>query len=295
MIVVITVPFVPVFADANRTKERAKSAVQTFSKTLRQARLVVPHGEIIVVLEQKIPNEAAADGIRSLGLSEKCQLCVCDEFETVGRWYRGIRQAFDSDSTCPAVMVIPGDIENIDDPPKFEKGLRSMIANTTRATLTVGDYTSSDPFKEHFDTNLTHPLLENTFPQSWQTIKKVGIQKVRSEYFCIGSEVFRTFLQDGERWLPFDITMLLMLSVVNNSHLELRKVELGEISDTPTRNMDAAIQQIVRYAFQLWFSGHSAISETELEPRKSAHNKLLKGYGEVLNEAIENLLKFVKE
>ena len=86
-----------------------------------------------------------------------------------------------------------------------------------------------------------------------------------------------------------------MLSVVNNSHLELKRIDLGEISDTPTRNVDAAMQQIVRFAFQLWFSGHGAVTETDLEPRKKAQNKLLEKYGNLLPAAIANLLHFVKE
>ena len=189
--VVITVPYVPVFSDARRTKERGESAVKTFSNTLQEARLIVPDGEIIVVLEQKIPNQTATGGIRSLALSEKCQLHPCDEFETVGRWYRGIRKAFDGNSSCSAALVLPGDIEQIGDRQKFEKGLRNMVANTHKTTLTVGDYTSTDPFKEQFDSCLTHPLLECTFPQCWPAIKTIGVNKVRSEYFCIGSEVFR--------------------------------------------------------------------------------------------------------
>ncbi len=293
--VVITVPYVPVFSDAKRTKERGESAIKTFSNTLQQARLNVPDAEIIVVLEQKIENQTATNGIKSLALSEKCQLHPCDEFETVGRWYRGIRKAFDRNSSCSAALVLPGDIEKIGDRQKFAKGLRSMVANTHKTTLTVGDYTSTDQFKEQFDSCLTHPLLESTFPQSWSAIKMAGVNKVRSEYFCIGSEVFGTFLQEGWRWLPFDVTMLLMLSVVNNSHLELKRVDLGEISDTPTRNVDAAIQQIVRFAFQLWFNGHGSVTETDLEPRKRAQNKLLEEYGSLVPSAIVDLLHFVKE
>ena len=55
--VVITVPFVPVFPDVNRTQERGESAIRTFSNTLQQARLILPDGEIIVVLEKKIKNQ----------------------------------------------------------------------------------------------------------------------------------------------------------------------------------------------------------------------------------------------
>jgi len=292
--VVITVPFVPVFSDAILTQERGESAIRTFSNTLQQARLILPDGEIIVVLEQKIENQTAIDGIKELLLSEKCQLCLCDEFETVGRWYRGIRKAFDNDPGCSSVLLLPGDIEQIDQN-KFGQGLRSMIAETDMSTLTVGDYTSTDPFKEQFDSCLTHPLLEGTFPQSWPAIKKAGVQKVRSEYFCIGSDVFNTFLREGWRWLPFDVTMLLIHTVVSNSHLELKRVDLGEISDTPTRNVDAATQQIVRFAFQLWFNGHSTVTETDLEARKAAQNKLLAEYGSLVSRAMVDLLHLVKE
>lgn len=228
-------------------------------------------------------------------LSEKCQLCLCDEFETVGRWYRGIHQAFENNQGCCSVLLLHGDIEEIGDQHKFKQGLRSMIAETHKGALTVGDYTSTDPFKEQFDSCLTHLLLERTFPESWPVIKKAGVRKVRSEYFCIGSDVFNTFLRQGWRWLPFDVTMLLMHTVVSNSHLELKRVDLGEISDTLTRNVDAATQQIVRFAFQLWFNGHSKVTETDLEARKTAQNKLLTEYGSIISRAIVELLHFVKE
>lgn len=293
--VVITVPFVPIFADAKLTRERGESAIRTFSNTLQQARHILPDGEIIGVLEQKIENQTATDGIRQLLLSEKCQLCLCDEFETVGRWYRGIRKAFDNNPGCSSVLLLPGDIEKIGDQHKFEQGLRRMITETNMSTLTVGDYTSTDPFKEQFDSCLTHPLLERTFPQSWPAIEKAGVRKVRSEYFCIGSNVFKTFLHEGWRWLPFDITMLLMHTAVSNSHLKLRRVDLGEITDTPTRNVDAATQQIVRFAFQLWFNGQSTITEADLAARKAAQNKLLAEYASVTSRAIADLLHLVKE
>jgi hypothetical protein len=51
----------------------------------------------------------------------------------------------------------------------------------------------------------------------------------------------------------------------------------------------------VRFAFQLWFNGHSTVTETDLQARKAAQNKLLAEYGSVVSRAIVDLLHLVKE
>ena len=254
MNIVLTVPYVPVFDDKTRTKERGKLAISTFSRALDLALTIAPPSQVIVVLERKIKNYIATQGIRDLSSSRQCHLLLCDEFETVGRWYRGIRSAFDGN--CETTLMLPGDIEKIADEEKFRTALRDMAIKTKANCLTVGDYSSTDPFKEKFDPCLSHPLLEAMFPAAWPAIHQAGIKKVRSEYFCIGAKAFHAFQEQGWRWLPLDVTMLLMIAVVSESGCELKRVDLGQVSDSATREADTAAQQILRFGFQVWFNGH---------------------------------------
>lgn len=260
MSIVLTVPYVPVFDNDTRTRERGELAISTFSRALDLALTTVSPDQVIVVLEEKIKNHVATQGIRDLSSGRQCQLLLCDEVETVGRWYRGIRNAFKRN--YETVLMLPGDIEKIEDEEQFRTALHDMASKTKTNCLTVGDYTSTDPFKEKFDPCLSHPLLKAMFPIAWPAIQQAGINKVRSEYFCIGAKAFHAFQEQGWRWLPLDVTMLLMIAVVNESECELKRVDLGQVLDSATRKIDTAVQQILRFGFQMWFNGHRIAGKT---------------------------------
>jgi len=284
--VVITVPFVPVFDDAILTRKRGELAIKTFSRALDLAVSVVPNAKIIVVLEKKIENQVATQGIRDV--TKQYEILLCDEFETIGRWYRGIRRAFDEN--CEKTLVLPGDIEKVANEEKFRSGLRSMVSSTEINCLTVGDYTSTDPFKEKFDPCFSHLLLNKLFPAIWPKIEQVGIKKVRSEYFCIGYTAFQAFQKQGWRWLPLDATMLLMLAMVTESSCKLKRVDLGQVSDLPTRKASTAIQQILRFGVQVWFNGHSTAGET-VEAQTSL---LTDEWWPIIVKAMEDLLPLLE-
>lgn len=296
-VVVLTVPFVPTYDDVNRTRQRGKSAEETFTQALRVARVAAPGAKILVVLEKKIRNKYAMQGIKRVVKNRRyCTVVPCDEFETVGRWYRGLRIAF-SDEATDKVLVIPGDIEEVENPSVFAEPLKRMLAEGSPNLLSVGDYTSTDKFKEEFDPRFAHLLLEKAFPAEWQIIKAEGIRKVRSEYFCVGRKVFAAFLRQGWRWLPLDATFLLMLAAASPSEqgLDIRKIDLGLVTDTPTRNVESAIEQIVRFAFQTWFNCHEKVKQGNAKRRKQLQRKLLAEFSCITDKAIPDLLTFVQD
>lgn len=296
-VVLLTVPFVPTGKDDNQTQQRGLSAVETFTQALGVAQEAAPNSEILVVLEQKIKNERATEGIEGVLKNQPhCTVVSCDEFETVGRWYRGLRIAF-SDEATDKVLVIPGDIEKVENPSVFAEALKRMLAERSPSLLSVGDYTSTDKFKEEFDPRFAHPLLEMAFPAEWQIIKAEGIRKVRSEYFCVGREVFAAFLRQGWRWLPLDATFLLMLAAASPSEqgLGIRKIDLGLVTDTPTRNVESAVEQVVRFAFQTWFNSHVRDQDRDKDERKQLQRKLLAEFSCITNKAMAVLLTFVQD
>jgi hypothetical protein len=269
--VVITVPFSPRF--------------ESFVRVLDLVVSLMPEYRIIIVLEEKMDQDTKQ---QIQDVAKHHEILLCDEFETAGRWYRGIRRAFDGH--CEKILMLPGDMEKVADEEMFKNGLINMVGVTNDKCLTVGDFTSADLFKEQFDPLFSHQMLASMFPETWPAIEQVGIRKLRSEYFCIGAKAFQAFQRQGWRWLPLDATMLLILAVVIDRECELRRVYLGEVSDSPTRRIDTAIQQILRFGFHVWFNGHRLAGRTVEDQTKLLTDK----WWPIIHKAMADLLPIVE-
>lgn len=166
--------------------------------------------DIIIVLEERIAQEERNE-IAEYITTYNYEICSCNEFETTARWYKGIRKALEQFSDT--ILVLPGDIVSIKDEDVFKKAIKEMIEKTDKKSMVVGDYKSTDPFKENFDSHYAFPLLCKLFPDEAEKIRELEVTKLRSEYFSIGSEIIdNAFIKQRFRWLPLYITMLLMIA-----------------------------------------------------------------------------------
>jgi hypothetical protein len=171
-----------------------------------------------------------------------------DEDDTGFRWRRGITAAFAIESIA-ALLVFPGDFAE-EPSDKAREGWRRMVQRASPDTLVPGDFQASrESFKDRFDGLVGYPSLDQLFPEAAAELRRLGLQRLRTEFFVVGRVVWTKFCGEGWVW-PFDPTVCLALSAIRNGfRIEVEPIEFAD--EAIYRNPTGQLFQMERFVFYL--------------------------------------------
>jgi hypothetical protein len=219
------------------------------------------------------------------------------ESETAKRWLPGIRYAFSLNAD--AVPVFPGDfvrgLRKSESLQRFIDGHKEMLRLASRTRLIVGDYHVRELFKDRFDARVTRPLIASLYPDVADRLSRIGLSKMRSEFFVLGKDYFDTFTAMPFAWSADPTPQLLLAGMLSQKAMEIRTVDLGDWfrDDRRMRSPLGQLYQMVRIVCAL------TTDQTRLEQRRDlAREEQMRVYRQMrgqLRQAWEHLLSAIDE
>ena len=173
--------------------------------------------------------------------------------DTCQMWLAGFGGAFDNKNTVYDVYwLIPGDFDYA------SKAGQAVLKNfenipnevySGNAEFCLGEIkVPLNSSKQLIDTYGTYGLLYNWFPAEAQGLRTIT-DKPRSEFFAISHDYLKKALI-SQRWYAYEQTIVILLQGMQGVRTmrEIRKVDLGEITDEPVGRdtLASAMQQVER-------------------------------------------------
>lgn len=185
--------------------------------------------------------------------------------DTCQDWLAGWGHILDSDmvgkETDHRVILLPGDLVRVTDEEMLFKNLDDFIRYDSKPFL-LGDFASDTPFgtKELIDSYGVFLLLANWFPEAWQAIQALHINRPRSEFLNIGVPELRELLKSRAFAYEQTLNMLIIkweacrraaqdsfFKADEKWRNEVAAMHLGTVTDDPSgRHFRGAIDQIER-------------------------------------------------
>lgn len=168
-------------------------------------------------------------------------------FETCDRWRVGLEKAMDCFAPKRFMYLWSADFHFND---AARKSANLLLDNKENADLLVGTIKASGR-KEEIDQYATYPLIQNWFPEEYETLRQTGYSKPRSELLRF-STLFLLFAL-SKRWYPTEQTIHLILQCFwDSENFKAAPLPFYEMHDTDddTRAHPNVIQQVDR--MEVW-------------------------------------------
>lgn len=166
-------------------------------------------------------------------------------------WLAGWGYVLDHYPEVARIVQIPGDIDYVEEDREFYNNLRAFIwINNT--DISIGDFRTGDQYsaKSLVDTYGTYSLLANWFPEISRSIRSLPLNRPRSEFLNIKTDVLRDLIIN-HRAFAYEQTLNFLIKCWNYDEAKwkynISNVFLGNLSDNRSfRNYRACIDQIER-------------------------------------------------
>jgi len=121
--------------------------------------------------------------------------------DTCQTWYAGWGYVFDNYPQAGRIVQIPGDIDYVHEDVEFYDNLGDFI-KITDSEIAIGDFRTGDKYsaKSMVDTYGTHPLLANWFPQVSKNIRSLPLNRPRSEFLNIKTDVLQDLVINNKNF-----------------------------------------------------------------------------------------------
>lgn len=194
-----------------------------------------------------------ADAFLNDARSLKLDVLKVWSVDTCQMWLAGWGHALDEFPDARRIILLPGDIDEIQDEVYFFNELDQFL-NLQHANIIVGDFETGGRFssKELIDTYGTYPLMANWFPEISRGIHNqasLGLRRPRSEFLNIDAQVLRELLKERKFAYEQTINILIKSWDFNTDawRFSIKKVQLGPLKDDVSlRQFRGALDQIER-------------------------------------------------
>ncbi len=171
--------------------------------------------------------------------------------DTCQMWLAGWGLILDQHPNVERIVLLPGDIQEVADPPAFYNALRALLVLQSPAFV-IGDFKTTDRFssKELIDTYGTYALLTNWFPVVAAAVQQLGLLRPRSEFLSVDAGELRRLL--GFRKFAYEQTLNMLIRSWDHGQQSWSPtaplvVGLGVVEDDRSfRDYRGALDQIER-------------------------------------------------
>ncbi len=171
--------------------------------------------------------------------------------DTCQSWLTGWGHILDNYPQAQRIVQIPGDIDYVEQDVEFYNNLTQFIKTTT-SDIVIGDFRTGNQYsaKSLVDTYGTYSLLANWFPELSKSIRSFPLNRARSEFLNIKTEVLRELIIKNRNF-AYEQTLNFLIRSWNYEEARWRydisKTFLGTLSDSKSfRHYRACIDQIER-------------------------------------------------
>lgn len=171
--------------------------------------------------------------------------------DTCQSWLAGWGHILDNYPQAQRIVQIPGDIDYVEQDVEFYNNLTQFIKTTT-SDIVIGDFRTGNQYsaKSLVDTYGTYSLLANWFPELSKSIRSFPLNRARSEFLNIKTEVLRELIIKNRNF-AYEQTLNFLIRSWNYEEARWRydisKTFLGTLSDSKSfRHYRACIDQIER-------------------------------------------------
>ena len=198
--------------------------------------------------------------------------------DTCQTWLSGWGHVLDNFPEAERVVLVPGDIDDIEEDVKFYDNFKDFIKSTD-TDIAIGDFETADQHsaKSLVDIYGTYPLLANWFPEVSQSIQSLSLHRPRSEFLNIKTSVLRDLLI-AHRSFAYEQTLNFLIQVWDYENekwkCDISIFPLGNISDNKSlrdyRSCIDQIERIERMVCLLWreIKEPKKISDNDKEYKK---------------------------
>lgn len=208
---------------------------------------------------------AFAHDKRHLDLDSACDIRYAYSVDTCQMWLHGFGVFLDESrentgARLLGLLHVPGDLKRIESNDQFLGALNEMIARVKAkdgADFVVGDFginptkSGVPSAKALIDMYGTYPLMYNWFPSVAAEIRRLGIQRPRSEFFAVSASFLETWLQ--RRKFAYEQTLAFLIYAFSwdprqtGKVWRVEKVDIGAITDMEDeRGFRQATDQVER-------------------------------------------------
>ncbi|HTU47347.1 MAG TPA: hypothetical protein VMF91_19950 [Bryobacteraceae bacterium] len=202
---------------------------------------------------------------KHLDIDSTCDIRNVYSVDTCQMWLHGFGVFLDANRD-PAgarqlgLLHVPGDLKRIESNERFLRGLNDMIARVEAkdgADFVVGDFdiNPKEPgvpsAKALIDIYGTYPLMYNWFPSVAADIRRLGVQRPRSEFFAASTSFLETWLQ--RRKFAYEQTLAFLIYAFSWDPRQtgrvwrVEKVDIGVVADIEDeRGFRQATDQVER-------------------------------------------------
>lgn len=180
------------------------------------------------------------------------------------------------------VVLLPGDIEEIEDALKFFKNVETFLTMGNIFDIIIGDFHSGEKFasKDLIDQYGTYALLANWFPEVSKSIFRLPLHKPRSEFTNINIDVLENMLI--KRKFAYEQTLNMLIQSWNfkkkKFDYKIKTVPLGTFKDQQDyRSFSGCLDQIERTERMLkllWREKNVELKETDYQEFIDTYEKL---------------------
>ncbi len=171
--------------------------------------------------------------------------------DTCQSWLAGWGHILDNYPQADRIVQIPGDIDYVEEDVEFYSNLTEFI-KTTSSDIVIGDFRTGNQYsaKSLVDTYGTYSLLANWFPEISKSIRSFPLNRARSEFLNIKTEVLRELIIKNRNF-AYEQTLNFLIRCWNYEEAKWRydisKTFLGTLSDNKSfRHYRGCIDQIER-------------------------------------------------
>ncbi len=171
--------------------------------------------------------------------------------DTCQTWLSGWGYVLDNYRETERIILLPGDIDYVDRDRDFYNNLHKFILSK-KSDIIIGDFIIGDNYssKGLVDIYGTYPLLANWFPEISKNIKALPLNRPRSEFLNIKSDVLKELLIQHRKF-AYEQTLNILIKSWDFLNKKwkygLSVILLGTLSDNKSfRDYRGCIDQIER-------------------------------------------------
>jgi len=239
----------PVIIFPYRGYEHNEQCKWYFWWTIERCKEIDPRPIVVLPKDTVIRHDATSfikdERYKTLEIVETWSVDTCQT------WLAGWGHVLDHYPEAERIVLLPGDIDYVNDDVEFYDNLKSFI-EITNSDIAIGDFGTGDKFsaKSLVDTYGTYSLLANWFPQISQGIKSLPLHRPRSEFLNIKTSVLREHLIN-HRSFAYEQTLNFLVKFWNYDEAKwnynISISPLGSLSDNKSfRDYRSCIDQIER-------------------------------------------------
>lgn len=256
----------PVIIFPYRGYENNKQCQWYFWWTVDRCRAIDPRPIVVLPRDTVIRQDAVS--FMTDERSKTLEVLQTWSVDTCQTWLAGWGHVLDHYPETERVVLLPGDIDHVQEDVEFYDNLKSFI-EITSSDIAIGDFGTGDKYsaKGLVDTYGSYPLIANWFPEVSKGIKSLPLHRPRSEFLNIKTSVLRDHLIN-QRCFAYEQTLNFLIKCWDHGEskwkIDISVSPLGILSDNRSiRDYRSCIDQIERIERML-----SLLWREIMEPKK---------------------------